>query len=128
MVGIGEAASGPAQHRNAQRLQCVYDVVADAARVGNGAVRADEDAGIDQFAQMLRKMPVQKRIDRSDRLLRNNDQTLYRIHKGMLLNQIDTTEPDPVIWFGGIIARRGGSVKYNHTQKRSLGAESGGSE
>ena len=64
VVLVGEAAAGPAQHRDLQLLERREHVVAIAARVGNRRVFADPDAFVDIAAEVLHELAMQRRIDR----------------------------------------------------------------
>ena len=74
MVFVGETAARPAQHRHLDLLQRGDDVVADAARVGNGAVLAHPDAFIDAPAEVLGEMAVNVPADGVCALVGVNDQ------------------------------------------------------
>jgi len=72
VVVVGEAAARPAQHRHADFLQRVDDVLADAAEVGDLGVFSDADAVVDARPKMLGKMPVQERVDPGDGLVQTD--------------------------------------------------------
>src|SRR5699024_6009481 len=63
VVFIGEAAAGPAQVRDLQRAQRLDHVVADAARVRDLGVLADEEAAVDAAAQVLGEVAVEVAAD-----------------------------------------------------------------
>jgi hypothetical protein len=74
MILIGETAARPAQHRHLDFLQRGDDVVADAARVGNGAVLAHPDAFGNAPAEVLGELPVNVPADGVFALVGVNDQ------------------------------------------------------
>ena len=53
VVGVGEAAARPAQHRRLNGLHGVDEGLADAVGVGNLGVRPDPDAVVDHAAEVL---------------------------------------------------------------------------
>ena len=77
---IREAAAGPAQHGDFQRPQRGDHVVPQAVRVGEDAVWADPDAGVDEFAEVFGEVSVQVGIDGPDGFLGQNEKALCRVH------------------------------------------------
>ena len=60
IVGIGEAAARPADHRRAQRFQGIDQGLPDSSDIGDAAVLADPHAVVDYAAQVLDEVAVQQ--------------------------------------------------------------------
>ena len=60
VVGIGEAAARPADHRRAQRFQGIDQGLPDSSDIGDAAVLADPHAVVDYAAQVLDEVAVQQ--------------------------------------------------------------------
>ena len=63
VVVVGEAAARPPHVRHLQRLECRDDVVADAARVGDGRAGTDPHALVDALAQVLGELAEEVAVD-----------------------------------------------------------------
>ena len=63
VVLVGEAAAGPAQHRQLDVLQGLHHVGAHAVDVGDGGILTHENAVVDAAAQMLGKVAVDVLVD-----------------------------------------------------------------
>ena len=68
VVGVGEAAAGPAQQRGLDGAHGVDEVLADAVDVGDLRVLANPDAVVDDSAEMLDEVTVDLRRDGADGL------------------------------------------------------------
>src|SRR5579883_519410 len=63
VVLVGEAAAGPADHRDLQFTQSLQDVVAVSACIRNLRVFADPNAAVDPSAEVLGKLAEQLPVD-----------------------------------------------------------------
>ena len=73
MVVVGEAAAGPAEVGDVDRLEGVDDVVPHAAGVGDVRVFADPDAVVDAAAEVLGEVAVEVAADRAAVLVAVDD-------------------------------------------------------
>ena len=63
VVVVGEAATGPPHVRNPQHLESGDDVIANAARVGDGRVGTDPYALVDALAEVFRELAEEVAVD-----------------------------------------------------------------
>src|SRR6185437_12962567 len=68
VVGVREAAAGPAQQRRLDGLERIDEALAHAAGIGDLGIRPDPDAVIDYAAKLLDKVAVDLGRDGRDRL------------------------------------------------------------
>src|SRR6516164_11825754 len=68
VVGVSEAAARPAQHRSADSLHGVDEVLADAVDVGDARAFANPHAVVDDSAEMFDEVRVELRRDGPDRV------------------------------------------------------------
>src|SRR5690606_15549423 len=91
MVLVRKASARPADVRDAQRLERRYDVITDAARIGNIGVGADPNAFINAAPEVLGELAEDMSADRRsglrgihhdlDALLRRNRDGTHRDHR-----------------------------------------------
>src|SRR5512146_2068349 len=81
VVVVGEAATGPAQHRDTQFLEVIERLLAVAVDVGNAGLRPDPQASVHARSQMLGEVAVELRLDRADLVVGAQEYALGRAHR-----------------------------------------------